>query len=83
MSVDGQEQGPFDGLGADTIRFSADSAHVAFAQETGGKRQLVLDGHAIQASDGLAQGGPTFEPAGTLQCLTFKDGVIYRVQYTP
>jgi hypothetical protein len=83
VEADGKEQGPFDGLGANTIRFSPDSVHLAFAANTGGKWELVVDGKPMETCDGFGQGGPSFHADGTLECLAFRDGVIYRVQYNP
>ncbi len=62
--VEGKDGPPFDGLLADTLKFSQDSKRVAYATRTGDKYQVVVDDVAGPAFEGIGNLSPVFSPDG-------------------
>jgi hypothetical protein len=62
--VDGEAGEPFDGIGGDTVSFSADGRHFAYEAGRAGKWLVVLDGREGHAYRGIGKGTPLFSPVG-------------------
>jgi len=54
--VDGQKSPNFGGVFAESIQFSADGKHVAYAAERGAKRFVVVDGQSGPEFEGIVKG---------------------------
>jgi hypothetical protein len=64
--------------------FSADSKHLAYATTTPQRKQIVvIDEQESREYDKIIQGGPTFNPDGSLEYLAVRDGALFRIRVTP
>jgi hypothetical protein len=87
VKVEGEDEPSYAQISTESIVFSKDSRHVAYAAKTprpfGGKWVVVLDGVPGPECDCLGQTRATFLPDGTLQYLAVRDRTMVRVRLVP
>lgn len=83
--VDGKPEQEHDYSCQNTLSFSLDGQHVAYAFMSAQKKiSIVLDGQIVGSEfDGLNTGGPRFRPDGSLEYIAMKNAVLYRVKHLP
>jgi len=77
--LDGALGPEFDEIDRTTLKFSADSQHLAYVAKNGSKKQVVFDGVAGPEFDSIAKGFPIFSPEGAHYAYAAKEGELWQV----
>ena len=79
--VDGKEGEKYDGIGAGTLIFSADSQRVAYGARVGDKWFVVVDGKIGRRYNVIVRGGEVvFDSSDSLHYLAQRGSGIYLVE---
>ena len=84
MVHDGKESGPYDAV--DAYTFSPDGSHFAYRAKKDNKWQLVVNGFAGEAFDGVYLNSPpaiNFSPDGVMTYFVLKGDDVFRISHTP